>query len=94
MKANKMTIELLTKKEKEITLLQDKIKEYDTQIKATANTIKEKEESIKKEIQKVKEDNNSLMNELNQKSNIIEELDAHISSMPSSALQPISSNAF
>ena len=35
-------IELLTKKEKEITLLQDKIKEYDTQIKATANTIKEK----------------------------------------------------
>ena len=71
-------IDLLTKKEKEITLLQDKIKEYDTQIKATANTIKEKEESIKKEIQKVKEDNNSLMNELNQKSNIIEELEADI----------------
>ena len=68
------TISLLTQKEKEISFLQDKLKEYDSQINDTDRTVKEKEELLMKELDKLKEENESAIFELNHKNDMITEL--------------------
>ena len=60
--------------EKEISFLQDKLKEYDSQINDTDRTVKEKEELLMKELDKLKEENESAIFELNHKNDMITEL--------------------